>query len=142
MRKAFSLIEVLVFITILAIFLVTAAAIITISLKQNTTKIHMLKATHYNQQLLDWLRSEREQDWSAFAAHADSYGKTYCFTDTVPSWSIASCGYALEGLFKRTVVVTSTGTPPTQVEIAIQTDWEEAGGILNAKLHSVFTLWE
>lgn len=141
-KKSFSLIEVLVFVTILSLFLITAASIITVSIRQNTLKIHLLKATHYNEQLLDWIKSEKETDWNTFVTMADVTGKTYCFTDTTYSWSIATCDYDLDAIFKRYAILKSIGSPVSQVEVTIFTDWKESSMDHTTKLHTVFTIWE
>lgn len=141
-KRGFSLIEVLVFVTILSLFLIVAASIITTSIRQNTAKINFLKATHYNQQLLEWIRSEKETDWSTFVSRGSAIGTFYCFTSDVPTWSIASCAYDLGGLFKRYAVIKTVGSPVTQVEVAIGTDWQEGGNTNTTKLHTVFSIWE
>lgn len=140
-KKSFSLIEVLVFVTILSLFLITAASIITVSIRQNTLKVNMLKAIHHNDQLFDWIQTEKEIDWNLFVALADSVGKTYCFTDTTFLWSIAVCDYDLDSTFKRYATLKTVGSPVSQVEVTIYTDWREAGAIHSTKLHTVFTIW-
>ena len=141
-KRGFSLIEVLVFVTILSLFLITAASIITVSMRQNSLKVHMLKATHYNEQLLDWIKTEKETDWNAFVNWGDVAGKTYCFTDSAFSWSIATCDYTLDSVFKRYAILKTVGSPVSQVEVTIYTDWRDISTIQSTKLHTVFTIWE
>lgn len=141
-KNSFSLIEVLIFVTILSLFLIVAAAIITASMRQNTLKIHMLKATHYNEQLLDWIRNEKEINWSDFVAHAQN--NTYCFNSDSFTW-ISNCNSTLGDVYKRYAVFATTVSDdgvPTQVAVAIHTDWQEAGNTYTNKLDSLFTVWE
>jgi type II secretory pathway pseudopilin PulG len=140
--KGFSLIEVLIFVTILSLFLITAASIITVSIRQNSLKVNMLKAEHYNEQLLEWIRSEKEADWNTFTTNADGTGITYCFTDSSYSWNSSPCGYDLLGMFKRTALLKSFGNPATKVEVTAYTDWQEGGNTHSTKLHTIYTIWE
>jgi len=140
-KKSFSLIEVLVFITILSVFLVISAAIITISMRQNMLKVNMLKATHYNEQLLEWIRSEKETEWSTFASNAGN--ATYCFNSDSFSWG-NDCTIMLGDIYKRYAdfVTTLVHGTPTQVVVTVRTEWQEAGNTYSTKLHTLFTLWE
>jgi len=149
-KKAFSLIEVLIFVTILSIFLIAAASIVTLSMRQNTLRIHMLKATHYNSQLLEWLKGERDIDWKSFVMYAQN--KSRCYTaDTFSSATTVSeeeclsgSGF-LDGLYKRYAVFTTSKNSEgvvTQVAVEIHTQWQESGGTYTTKLNSIFTLWE
>ena len=144
-KKSFSLIEVLVFVTILSLFLVIAAAVVTVSMRQNTLRINTLKATHYNEQLLDWIRNEKEVDWETFTGKGSSLGVNYCFNDEVlsawPLWS--SCaGYDLTGVYKRYAFIKTVGSPPSQVETTVFTEWQEAGNTHSTQLQTVFSVWE
>lgn len=158
MRKSFSLIEVLIFISIISVFLVTSAAIITISMRQNSLQINKLKAVHYNDQLLEWISSQKEIDWNNFVAKATSLpsNNVYCFCNEDLSWTTAvieankadCCPTPLSQVYKRYISLTAsvyapTGfTPSSQVEVTINTDWQEGGNSYSTKLHTLFTPWE
>lgn len=142
-KKSFSLIEVLVFVTILSLFLITAAAIVTVTIRQNTLKINTLKATHYNEQLHEWLSNEKETDWNLFVSRAD---KTYCFSSTAMSWPVATlnkdlCTEDLDGMYRRYAILKTDQTPATQVETTVYAEWQEAGNWYSTQLHTIFTLW-
>ena len=145
-KKSFSLIEVLIFVTILSVFLITAAAIITVSMRQNVLRINMLKAEHYNEQLLEWIKGEKEVDWNEFVANADG---AYCFLDSdIATWPIGAvdtdyCQYSLGGMYRRYAIFAEKGSPPSQVEATIITEWKEGDtASYSAKLHTLFTIWE
>lgn len=148
-KKSFSLIEVLIFVTILSIVLITSASIITISMRQNSVKISLLKAVHYNEQLMEWMRSERELEWSSFTTHGDSVGISYCFSQTTFSWESpivgdprVGCSANLDGVFRRYATIKSVGLPVTEVQVTVHTEWESSGSWHTTELHSLFTLWE
>jgi len=156
--EGFSLIEVIIFIAILSMFLVTAAAIITVSMHQNSLQINKVRAVHYNDQLLEWLRSEKDRDWNTVTEKATSLpgGSVYCFCTEDVSWATASikadksdcCPTPLSLLFKRYVALSSSVfapsgfSPSSQIEVTIDTDWQEAGNSYSTKLHTIFTPWE
>lgn len=145
MRKSFSLIEVLIFITILSFFFVTSAAIITVSMHQNTLKINMIKATHYNEQLLDWIKGEKDTNWNNFVLTASD--KTYCFKTLEPSWSEVvvdknDCELTLDGMYRRYAVFATDTVPSTQVQVTTYTEWQDGGNTYSTKLYTVLNIWE
>lgn len=153
MKKSFSLIEVLIFIAILSVFMVTSASVITVSMHQNSLQINKLKATHYNNQLLEWIRSEKEIDWNSLEAKA-SPSSVYCFCDEALAWTTAigdknnCCPTPLSGLFRRYLTLTASTYAPTgfsstsQIAVTIYTEWQGAGNAYSSKLHTLFSQWE
>ena len=146
-RKSFSLIEVLIFVTILSLLLIASAAIVTVSMRQNTLKINMLRATHYNEQLLDGIREQKESDWSLFATFAGD--NTYCFKEDDLSspfeiLNVTDCPSTLGGMYRRYAVFKTTLSPqgPTQVDATVNTSWQDAGNNFITTLHTLFTIWE
>ena len=145
-KKAFSLIEVLVFVTILSMVLIVSAVIITVSMRQNTLRLNMLKANHYNEQLIEWIRSEKESNWGTFLTHAD---KTYCFVSDDISWPFTSvsnktfCTYDLGGKYRRYAILETDHTdPPSKVMVRAISEWDEAGNSYSTQLDTLFTIWE
>lgn len=145
MRKSFSLIEVIIFVSILSLFLISAASIITISLQQNTLQIEKLKARHYADQLLEWIKSEKDIDWTTFVARAGSY--TYCFENETLVWgadvlSGNDCPL-LNSLYKRYATFRTTGSGGSaQVDVVIHVDWVVGGNNYNTSLHTIFSQWD
>ncbi|MCX6732864.1 MAG: hypothetical protein NTV98_04975 [Candidatus Roizmanbacteria bacterium] len=144
-KKSFSLIEVLIFITILSFFFVTSAAIITVSMHQNTLKINMLKASHYNEQLLDWIKGEKDTNWNDFVLTTSD--KTFCFKTDEPSWlevilTKDDCDITLGGIFRRYAVFKTDTVPSTQVQVTTYTEWEDGGNTYSTKLYTVLNIWE
>jgi len=143
--EGFSLIEVLVFVSILSLFLVIAVSVVTISMSQNTLRINTLKANHYNEQLLEWIQIENEIDWETITEKGSSGdGVTYCFTNEVSTWPASgSCSlYELAGVYKRYATLKTTGDPVSQVEVTVTTEWQEAGNTHSTQLHTVFSVWD
>ena len=147
-QKGFSLIEVLIFITIISIFFVVTASI-SISMIRNT-KINERKviAIRYAEELLEWLRAEKDIDWNVFTTHAPTAGQEYCFNADPSGWiNSPPCLYELDSLYKRTVKLTGLNTPPPdnttyQVNVEVVVEWLESGSIYNVPLHTTFSIWE
>jgi len=140
--SAFTLIEVLIFTAILSMFFVAAAAVTVASLRNFKTQEYKILATRYAQELLDWLKGEKEADWNSFSARSGAY----CFNiSPIINWpSQGNCStYGLKNFFKRQVILTPQGSPPFQVNVSISVEWQEAGGNLyQVPLKTVFTVWE
>lgn len=164
--SGFSLIEVMLFATILSIVFVIAAAYVVNLLRVMKINEHRILATFYAEELREWLKSEREADWDAFAEKATPEGVTYCFNsnleinDTIASIGTnappakfvsvnqASCGYTGIGgqnpaIFKREVKLTKENkTPPTWVNAEITVMWMENGIENIVPINARFSIFE
>jgi len=145
MRKSFSLIEVIIFISILSMFLVSAATIVTVMLQQNTLQINKLKARHYTNQLMEWVREEKNTNWLTFVNHASN--NVYCFQNEEPSWGAtvttgSDCPF-LNAFYQRYIIFTTTGSGAyAQVQAVIKTDWQEVGNSYSTSIHTLFSQWQ
>ncbi|MEN9327750.1 MAG: hypothetical protein RI947_558 [Candidatus Parcubacteria bacterium] len=144
-RKAFSLIEVLVFVSVVSLFFVSAAAVVAIILRNMKTDEHKILGTRYAEEAVEWLRSEKETDWNAFTARASNgIGTDYCIATL--SWSSSPpCGNDLDNFYKRTlnlVSVSSADGFKYQVNAKIVVEWAEAGKIYTIPIDSVLSIWE
>jgi len=137
-QKAFSLIEVLIFVTILSIFFVLAAAVTIASLRNMKVNEHKILATYYAEELVEWLRDEKEADWTAFSQKSG----TYCFNSSdFSGWPIGACGnnYDLDSFFKRELILSNDGS---QANINVTVSWLELGQEYQVPIATVFTKWE
>lgn len=148
----FSLVEVLVFVSVVALFFVTAALISSFSLrisKSNETKI---LGTRYAEELLEWLRGEKEADWEAFTDRITCYptvpcSENWCFDETpianTDGWQTrASCQtYDLQNTFKRDLVL-STTSDPNQINVVINVSWLEGDSEVTIPIKTVFSRFE
>lgn len=147
LSKGFSLMEVLVFTTILSMFFVAAASIVTYMVRTAKINEHRILATRYGEELLEWARAERDIDWNAFTANADSAGSTvYCFDTTPPTWTgaVSPCNYDLDSNFKRTMTLRSLQAAGYifQVDVSITVEWLEGGKIFTVPVNSTFATLE
>ncbi len=153
-RQGFSLVEILIFVTIFSLFFVAAASVMVVSLRNISTSEHRILATRFAQELEEWLRGEREADFDAFALRADQDNdgiaetgetKTYCFNGSL-SWPAAGAcagftgvtnagGYPL--IFKRQVALTYQAD---QVKVDITASWQEGAKVLSVPISTILTI--
>lgn len=140
--KAFSLIEVLIFVSILSLFFITAATITTASLRNMKINEHKIIGVRFGEELLEWIRGEKERDWEAFLNLAGPGNKTYCFNTALLSIPLegACSGYDLNGIYKREAVLSAQSS--SQVNVSITVEWKELGSTYRTSLTSSFTSWE
>ena len=69
-KSGFSLIELLIFVSVIAVFFVVGAAVSIASLRSMILNEHKILATHYSEELLEWLNTQKEIDWNLFAEKA------------------------------------------------------------------------
>jgi len=147
--KAFSLIEVLVFTTILSIVLVAATSVTVVSLRNMKANEHKILATRYAEELEEWLESEKEENWYLFTEKAVSGLDTeYCFTDLNGWPSQGSCsGFTqIDGhgpaIFQRSITLHKDTSRPESITGFITINWQELNSVQTLKINLVFTLWE
>lgn len=141
---AFSLVEVLVFISILSLFFVVAMLVVTTSLRNMKISEHKILATRYAEEAIEWIGSQKEElGWDLFSGKAA--GSPYCLNNNILSWTSGVCTYTLgnPAFFKREVAVTNSGSPVIQVNTAVTVKWIETGGIeYQVPINKVYRAWE
>lgn len=146
-NRGFSLIELLVFVSIFSLFFVIAISVMTVSLKNLKTNEHRIVATRYAEELLEWMKGEKEQDWNAFYARASGGGSAYCFNGIDPNWTVTSPCAEFNGItgstypskiYKRDAVLTQAST--FQVDVTITVSWMEGTRLVTVPLNSSLTL--
>lgn len=147
LKQGFSLIEVLIFLTILSLIFISAAVLGTVSIRNSKNSENRIIASRYGEELLDWLRSQKEIDWLAFVTTSSpNPGTTYCFdTEPVTSWPISSGGcnsdQLINSLFSREATLTYDDASQ-RVNVEIHLTWSEGGNNYDVTTKGVFTLFE
>jgi len=141
-KKGFSLIEVLVFITILSLVFITTIALGTGSLRNSKNAENKILAAHYGEELLAWLRSQKDADWLTFVGNSDN---SYCFdAEPVSSWPDSdSCtaNQLVKNLFKRQAILIYDGSTQ-RVNVSITIDWNEGGNSYSLPIKGLFSQFE
>ena len=141
--KAFTLVETLIFVTILSVFFVIAAAVsvsVIRDMKFNEAKII---ATRYGEEMNEWLRMEKEINGQDFINKSNH---TYCFNDNLsfstdwpPSGQCNNNDYSLVGKYKREVTLETNGD---EIESNVTVSWHAVGETKQVIVETIFTLWQ
>ncbi len=150
----FSLIEVLVFMTLISIVLISAVGFTLNLVHTMSYNQHKLYATHYVQDLKEWLDAEREIDWQVFQSYASVAGSTYCAnnalapTDTMAVLGTGPCNFDGVGaqdpkIFRRQIIMEKDdiGTA-NRVTVVFQVEWMEDDVLQTETITSVYSLWQ
>lgn len=149
LKQSFSLIEVIIFTSILSILFVAAASVMTYTMKQNSVQIDKLYATHYNDELNEWIRGERELGWNQFASYALAAAPNdsiYCFSTANPQWTLFvntenECQFTLSDKFRRYAILKPVNSSPTtRIDVTVKTEWMDGTSIRSAVFQSVYSL--
>ena len=136
----FTFTEVLVFVTILSLFFISAVTITTFSLRNLKIQEHKILATRYAEEASEWVKQEKEDDWQVFASHN---GTNYCLNSL--SWTNGPCStYSLgsPGFLKRDLSITYSGSPVDKAVTNLTVSWLENNIEQKVVLKSVYNLWE
>jgi Tfp pilus assembly protein PilV len=149
-QKGLSLLEVLAFVTILSLIFLSIAYSTGQSIKRTKFNEQKLIATRLAEELEEWIRGEKEADWSTFySTYAGAVGKTYCFDDSVydnnndiswPSEGTCNNVYGLRGTYLREVTLTQSLS--SQVQVVIDVSWKDAQNTFNVPITTILTQWE
>lgn len=160
--KGFSLVEVLIFVTIFSLFFIIAATVITTTLRITKENQNKIKATHLAEELKEWLTSEKEINWggneyvstvTSFTeqttqSHATLPYTDFCFNDSpIPMWpnpGVSGCYMTLDGQFRRiaTFSATPVGGYIKQVNAKIEVEWLEGAILKKVPVSVEFSVWE
>lgn len=143
-KSAFTLIEVLIFVSIFTTLFVSIASSTTQFLRNSKTSETKILATRYTEELIEWLKGEKEEDWATFVNIRSSLtGVTWCFNQGTSWVTSESCtDYSLVNTFKREAKLTTFDDTKTQVNVEVKVVWEEAGKQREVKVNTVFTIPE
>lgn len=137
------MIEVLVFTAVLGLFFVAAISVTTFNLKNMKIQEHKILATRYAEEGNEWVKQEKEDDWSIFITRGSAGGTTYCLNNSLSWDTAASCGgYDLRAIYKRELVIKNSGSPVDQVEATVMVSWQDMGTVLSVPIKTVFKLLE
>ncbi len=149
-QKGFTLIEVMIFTTILSIVLVTAAAFTTRLVFNLRINEHRIYANIYATELLEWLGSEREANWNnIFNMATTGAGRTFCVNENLTLNKVSSgattftnglCS-SFNGLtppiYKRELIMVRMDT--NQVRATVRVSWQEEGNTYSEEIQTIYT---
>ena len=138
-KKGFTLVEVLVFISILSLFFITAAASVSLYLSHLKNNEYRILATHYAQELTEWLRLEKESNWSTFVDNVESTSHFQYL-----SWSNDNGKMGNPSIFQRDATFTTelAGGKVVRVIVKTKVSWNYGGNSYTVLIPTVFSIWE
>lgn len=147
-KKSFSLIEILVFVTILSLVFISAIAVTTYSLKAMKFNQYKILANHYAEEGLEWVKSQKEEDWNNFTNLDTSggSGKTYCL-NTLDWASPGLCDginfFGDPNIYSREVTLTNQGANPVnQSDVQIKVYWTNESNNFDVTLKTTLKILE
>ena len=152
-RLGFSMVEVLVFVSVVAMFFVVAATISSFSLQVAKSNENKILATRYAEELIEWLRGEKEVDWEQFKTNTipDPPGtaQNYCFYQKTfgSNWNNTSklnttcSGFELGSVFNRDLTITPT-SDSNQVNVDVTVSWRDGPNTFTVPVKTVFSRFE
>jgi len=143
--SSFSLIEVLIFITILSIFFVAAASVTIGVLRDIKINEHKILATRYASELTEWLSGEKEKGWDEFTSENHfSDGESVCFDDLSSNLGWDKSCNLIGSIFTRRAVFDKkpASYPFNEVDVNVFVTWDELGKTKSVELVKIFKPWE
>lgn len=142
-KSGMTIVEVLIFITILSVVLVSLSAVTASVIRQSKANYNKTYATHYAEELAEWIRVQRDVvGWNSFHAKAIPVeipaitSKVYCangpitLTSTIALLTNTTCpkGSLSPAIFSRTVTFSQVARDNTaSVKATIRVSWLEPG---------------
>ena len=149
-KQAFTLVEVLIFVSIISVFFVIAASVATVALHNIAMTQRKIIGTRYAEEMQEWLRYQKDSNWNTFATKATVLGTNYCFNNQLSdgSWP-QSDACALDGIisvldnndkvFSRKVTLTSVNQ---QINVLITVSWIDGASTQKTVINTTFAPWE
>ncbi|OGK38505.1 hypothetical protein A3F32_02755 [Candidatus Roizmanbacteria bacterium RIFCSPHIGHO2_12_FULL_42_10] len=139
------MLEVVMFTAILTTVMLAIVFATTQSLKQTIYSQRKILSTHAAEELQEWMRGEKENDWATFSARSG----TFCFNEDIATcdasgtcWdSNQACeadDYSLQN-FKREAVLTVNGS---RIDVSISVFWKDGPNVFEVPLITTFSRWE
>lgn len=141
-KKSFSLIEVLVFTTILTLFFIAAVSVSTFFLKNLKNEQYKIIATHLLEEANEWLKQEKEKDWIEFLSHTNQQGIIYCLKnlDWNNQGNCQNYNLGTPNIFKREMSIKIINNSVVEAEIFVY--WLETNQENKVNSKSILTITE
>jgi Tfp pilus assembly protein PilV len=144
--KGQSLFEVIFALGIAAIILVAMASLSASTLRNSSFSTDSATTTQLSSQATEWLRSQRDANWAAFAARATTTGTTWCLSSLAWPAAAGACGPKVDGtVYTRSVILKSRDADSTPgvdtIDAAITVSWSDSQGTHDVKNNASYTDW-
>ncbi|MFZ5932782.1 MAG: PulJ/GspJ family protein [Patescibacteria group bacterium] len=139
-----SLFEIMLALAISTLIIVAIVVLTSNAIRNTTFSKNKTLATRYSQEATEWLRGERDTDFTAFESRAAT--PLYCFPAL--SWASATVGACGSGqeitdtIFKREISFSgSVVNGKTLVEAGVKVYWTDSQGLHEVRSVTNFSDW-
>ncbi|GIW63091.1 MAG: hypothetical protein KatS3mg090_0917 [Patescibacteria group bacterium] len=142
-KSGFSLIEILVFIMLISLVLITSTALTITAIRNTKNNQYRVLAQYYAESLENWITSQRLQSWTDFKSKTSSAGTTYCFNSTtIDNWPTtgACSSYSLDNKYKREAKLTLNNNDQITAEITV--NWKGISGNDVVMIKRIYSRYE
>jgi len=140
-QKGQSMFEVFLSLTVITVVIVALVILASNAVRNTTYSRNKTLSTRYSQETMEWLRGERDMDWTIFSTRALT-SPTYCMQTLV--WDdIGECsfGETITGTsLQREVKLTIENAD--QIEAEVRVYWEDSQGMHEVRATTEFTNWK
>ncbi len=128
MKKGFSLIELLVFISVLSVFFIAALSVSVYFLRNFKEQQYKIVASHLLEEGIEWVKFKKELDWNDFYLKRSSNGNIYCLNnlDLNIQGTCSSFDLGSPNFFKRELIIKTIES--YKVEVSIYVYWPDFNG--------------
>lgn len=134
MKTGQILLELVVAIGVAMVALMAIAQISIKSLANSNFSVHQSVANGYSIAGMEWIRSQRDVDWTSFLAKSGTTAITYCMNTL--AWSTASPCPTINNIYTRTAALTKKTN--TQVQAVVTVTWAEGALTHSARQTTIF----
>jgi len=132
--------ELLVAVFVIGITLVALVGLTARSIGNTTFSRERTLAAKYTQEVVEWLRAERDKDWGLFRARGSADGASYCM-ETL-AWAAGTDCTPISGTnLSRQVFLFYSPANPDSVEARVVTSWSDSAGLHESRVTTYFTNW-
>lgn len=152
-QSGVTLLEALIFMTLLSVIMIAIVYSTTLSLKRTQFNQRKIFATRYAEEVEEWMRGEKETNWATFSARSPG---SYCMNSQISVCDAAgSCwdnptdcadtdfslaaSAGLNNGYKRSTVLTTTGS---RVDMVVTVEWIDGPNTYDVDVTSTFSRWE
>lgn len=142
-QKGQSLFEVVLALGVITAITVGIVSLTVISIRNASFSKNKTLAGRYAQEATEWLRSERDNDFTIFETHAQTL--QYCLPGPILNWNkTGACGVSNipdSPLFRDVTFTTSLVSGKTVIQANIRVYWTDAQGYHEVRSATSFTDW-
>lgn len=142
-EKGQSLFEVVLALGLATLIIVAIVSLATSSVRNTSFSKDKTVATRYAQEITEWLRGQRDEDWDVFSTNilfCPTPPHVQCFDELI--WG--DCGACsstelIENKFIREISFTSVAADSISVEIKVS--WSDSQGLHEVRSSTILTDW-